>query len=224
MRLSISTITDFSITAPFIPMTSKCFILHNSVFVVYNHLAFFITTCYCFIICLRVFYLVSGFNNHLFKSLSLCPVILLVKPTGAFTSQDSCNCNSSVGGHLSRDAFLPGPEQWSSSCKMNSGLFFWLSFTLTLSSCRQFQLLLTQSVLAGVPGKCLFSAGSISCFPSHYELNLGKHTYPFYSGCQLASVRGVKTWWVNPDQSGWGPENKYKYTFFLTSNKSWGLS
>lgn len=50
-------------------MISNCLILHNSVFLLYNHLAFFITTCYCFIMCLCVFLSCGGFSNHLFRNL-----------------------------------------------------------------------------------------------------------------------------------------------------------
>lgn len=168
------------------------------------------------------FYLVAALTIiYLEISFTLPCYLLLVKPTGAFTSQDSCNCNSSVGGHLSRDAFLPGPEPWSSSCKMNWTLFWLTSHSLYppahSSSYWPSQFWQVYREVSVLSWKHFLLSITLQVEP-------GKHTYPFYSGCQLASVREWRPDGANPDQSGWEPENKYKYTFFLTSNKSWGLS
>lgn len=184
-----SHLPSFSITALFIPMTSKCFILHSSVFVVYNHLAFFITTCYCFIICFHVyFYLVAALTIiYLEISFTLPCYLLLVKPTGAFTSQDSCNCNSSVEvifhemlffQALSRDHL---PVKW-------IGLFF-DSISHSLYPPAHSSSYWPSQFWQVYQSVCSLAGGTF-LLSITLQVEPGKHTYPFYSGCQLASIIG----------------------------------
>lgn len=112
---------------------------------------------------------------------------------------------------------------WAMVISLWNGLDSFLThFTLTWSSC-SFQLLLTQSILVVVPGGTCSQLVAFLAF-HHLAGWTCKAHLSFLKEVPTSKCKGVKTWWSKPWPIRWEPEDKYTYTFFITSSKSWGLS